>query len=189
MVTRNYYFFHLFCPYVKHFKKKKQTTKKHQHEQTTYLASSWCQEISKNQQRMQSPIQKMSLCWCIAPVITTWKKKPLIARTSSIRQLNQCISEDFEEWNCLCPQAFVANLFKTLTVSLPWRILGNKQRDKGTVFAPLLSFKTSQCNPYQFQSLDGGLTHAMSSVKDGKEFFSVVVHKSITKNYPVAECD
>lgn len=56
------------------------------------------------------------------------EKTTVIAYISPIRQLNQGISEGFGELNC--PQAFIANLFKTVTVSLPWRILGTRQREK-----------------------------------------------------------
>lgn len=200
MVTRNNYFFHLFCPYVKHFKKKNSPKKQHQKSPT------WANHISgilmmsgdlqKSTQNAELNSENVSLL-VYSPrnnykkkettVITTRKKKPLVARSTSVRQLTQCISEDCEEWSCLCPQAFIADLVKTVTVSLPRRFSGNKQRDKGLVLNLCLVLK-HVCNPYLFQSLDGEFTHAASSEKGGKEFFAVVVYKSIMKSYPVAQC-
>lgn len=56
----------------------------------------------------------------------------------------------------------------------------------GSICAPLLSFKTFQCNSYLFWSLDGGLPYATYSVKD-EAFFAKGVHKSVIKYYPVAK--
>lgn len=165
MVTRNYYFFHLCCPYVKHFKKPHQ--KNPNMSKPHILASSWCQDISKNQQRMQNPIQNSLFVYS---TLYFYKKTAFTAHTSSIRQLNLGISEDFWELNCL--PAFIANLFKTVAVSLPWRILGSKQRDKELSLHPcgvwgLLSVTLFRPG----QHMEDSPVLQPLIVKDGKEIF------------------
>lgn len=126
LVTRNYYFFHLFCPYVKHFKKKEKK-KESQHEQTTYLASSWCQEIARNWRRMQYPMQKM-------PQMTQnkCKQRTLLTLVLSSPKMNA--------FQIIWKNEIVLK-HSLLIYSILWQFLCPEAERCGSIVAPFLNLK------------------------------------------------
>lgn len=171
-VTRNYYFFHLFCPYVKHFKKRKKKKPAWANHISGILMMSGV--LQKSTENAVPNSENVPFSQFISTYLMYKKKKQKttpIAHTLPIRHLDQCISEDLKN-------EIVFVLKRSLLIySGLWQFLCHEgsfaaSRERwGTVFAPSLSFKTSQHNLYLPQSLDGGLAYATYSVKKKRWFF------------------